>query len=375
MKIIVIGSGIVGSSTAYHLAKKGAEVFLVDRLHDGQATAAGAGIVCPWISSVNNKDWYTLANAGACYYPKLVSQLKEDGESNIGYGLVGALAVSNDDEELNVIEQTARTRQLETPEVGEVRRLSGREARELFPPLNEDLKAVYVSGAARVDGRLLRDALKRGAEKHGAQLYTGLASLEIVNEKVTGVHVNGEVLSADAVVLTAGAWISELLEPYGIGLQVEPQRGQIVHLKLPDQDTSNWPVILPQSSHYLVSFEDSRIVVGATRESGSGFDYRVTAAGVKEVIEEALFVAPGLSNSTLHEVRVGFRPISADILPLLGHIPAVNGLIIANGLGASGLTMGPFVGNLAAKLALNEKLESDITPYHPLRHTKNVKHC
>lgn len=367
MKIIVVGAGIVGASTAYHLSKKGAEVIVVDQLHEGQATAAGAGIVCPWVTSSEDEEWFRLAKAGACYYPSLVEQLKEDGETNLGYRLVGALAVSEDDEKLDYVERRGNKCRAEIPEVGEVRRLSSEEARNLFPPLKEGLKAVYVEGAARVDGRLLRDALKRGAEKHGATFYTGEATLERANNTVTGVRVNGEYLSADTVVVAAGAWGPELLAPFGIKLKVEPQRGQIVHLKLPNQDTSDWPVILSQSSHYMVSFDDSRIVVGATRETGAGFDYRVTASGLKEVLDEALHVAPGLASGTLHEVRIGFRPAGPDILPLLGPVSSIQGLIIANGLGASGLTMGPYVGTLAAKLALGEELELDITPYTPFR--------
>ncbi|MFK9090292.1 NAD(P)/FAD-dependent oxidoreductase [Bacillus salipaludis] len=367
MKIVVVGAGIVGASTAYHLARSGMEVVIIDQLHEGQATAAGAGIVCPWITRVEDDDWFTLAKGGACYYPSLIAQLGEDGENNLGYGLVGALAVSNDEEELNTIEQKVRKRQAEIPNVGEVSRLSPEEARKLFPPLRDDLAAVHVTGAARVDGKLLRDAMLNGAKKHGAVQVTGLASLTVVEGKVTGIQVNGNYISADSVVITAGAWASEILEPFGVRIPVEPQKGQIAHLKLTDQDTSKWPVILPQGSHYMVCFDDSRVVVGATRETGSGFDYRVTAAGIKEVIEEALFVAPGLADSTLHEVRIGFRPAGPDILPLLGTVPTLEGVVIATGLGASGLTMGPYVGTLAAKLALQEELNLDLTPYNPFR--------
>jgi D-amino-acid dehydrogenase len=372
LKIVVIGAGIVGASTAYHLSRSGMEVVIVDKLHEGQATSAGAGIVCPWITRVEDEDWFTLAKGGACYYPSLIEQLGQDGESNLGYGLVGALAVSSDEEELNAIEQKVRERQAEIPNVGVVSRLSPEEARQLFPPLREDLAAVHVTGAARVDGKLLRDAMINGAKKHGALLISGLASLEEVEGKVTGVQVNSDFISADTVVITAGAWSSEILEPYGFRIPIEPQKGQIAHLKLPGKDTSKWPVVLPQSSHYLVCFDDSRVVVGATRETGSGFDYRVTAAGVKEVMEEALFVAPGLSDSTLHEVRIGFRPAGPDILPLLGTVPTLEGVVIATGLGASGLTMGPYVGTLAAKLALQEELNLDLTPYNPFRNALKV---
>lgn len=74
----------------------------------------------------------------------------------------------------------------------------------------------------------------------------------------------------------------------------------------------------------------------------------------------------------MQEVRIGFRPIGQDILPYLGQIPTVKGIVIANGLGASGLTMGPYVGSLAAKLAMGEELEIDITAYNPLRNRLKV---
>ncbi|MBM7715013.1 D-amino-acid dehydrogenase [Bacillus thermophilus] len=369
MKVIVVGAGIVGASTAYHLAREGVEVVVVDYLHEGQATAAGAGIVCPWISSGddNHPDLYTLANAGACYYPSLISMLGQDGETNVSYRLVGAMAVNSDEAKLDAIEQMVRKRQSETPEVGEIRRLSPAEAQALFPPLNSGLGAVYVTGAARVDGKLMRDALNRAAQKHGALYQSGEADLEAKDGKVVGVRVKGQFISADAVVVTAGAWISKVLEPLGIDVSIVPQRGQIIHLEVPGHDTSNWPVILPQNDHYLVSFDHSRVVVGATRETGAGFDYRVTTSGVKEVLDKALSIAPGLANGTLKEIRIGFRPFGKELSPLIGLVPSMEGLVIANGLGASGLTMGPYVGLTAANLVLGNELDLDLTPFNPLR--------
>ena len=84
-KVIVIGAGILGASTAYHLAKNGAEVIVVDRKDKGQATDAAAGIICPWLSQRRNKAWYALAKAGARFYPNLIEELNKDGETNTGY--------------------------------------------------------------------------------------------------------------------------------------------------------------------------------------------------------------------------------------------------------------------------------------------------
>lgn len=367
MKVVVIGAGIVGASAAYHLALGGEEVVIIDKNHQGAATGAGAGIVCPWISRVENNDWFELAKRGAIYYPELIQALKEDGEEEVGYKFVGALGVGTDSKDLDKIEERAIKCKKEIPEVGKITRLSSKEAKKLFPPLREDLMAVHVTGAARVDGRLLREALKKGAIKHGASVINGEVTELIIKEgKIVGVEVGNEYVTADKVIFAGGAWVPDLLGKYGINIQVEPQKGQIVHIKMENQDTSEWPVILPQTSHYLVSFDD-RVVVGATRETGSGFDYRVTIEGVKEVVDQALSVAPGLGDGTLSEIRIGFRPMGDQIIPFLGEVTSIKDLVIATGLGASGLTMGPYVGKLAAEIVTNVRLNLDITPYSPER--------
>ncbi|MCY7755267.1 FAD-binding oxidoreductase [Bacillus haynesii] len=365
MKAIVIGSGIAGASAAYHLAKKGARVLVADEGREGQATKAGAGIVCPWFSS-RSEDWYRLALAGASYYPSLVSQLEEDGEADLGYAKIGALRVSTNREALDQIERKLRDLTRREAEAGQIARLTNAEARKLFPPLAEGLEAVYAESGARVDGHLLRNALLRAAEKHGAVLRNGKAKLSCQNGRLTGVHVGDSFFSADKVILAAGAWANELLGPLGIKLPLEPQRGQIAHLKLPGENTDSWPVILPDTDHYIVSFADSRVVAGATRETGSGFDCRITAGGLHEVLQEALSAAPGLHHATVGEVRVGFRPMTKDLLPLLGHIKGTD-LIAAAGFGPSGLTIGPYAGSLAASLAFGEEPGLNLEKYDPMR--------
>ena len=143
------------------------------------------------------------------------------------------------------------------------------------------------------------------------------------------------------VIVTAGAWAPEILAPLGIDTRVVPQKGQILHLGLSGVETKDWPVLLPQNSYYMLAFDDSRVVVGATRETGSGFDYRVTAGGEAEVLGFGLAYAPGLRNATLIETRVGFRPAGPSFVPMLGPVPGIDGLLIGNGLGAGGLTLGP----------------------------------
>ncbi|MBO1515406.1 NAD(P)/FAD-dependent oxidoreductase [Metabacillus bambusae] len=362
-KLIVVGAGILGASTAYHLAKAGADVTLVDRHDQGQATDAAAGIVCPWLSQRRNKAWYQLVKGGARYYPELIKQLEEDGEKETGYKRVGAISLHTDEEKLKKMAERAQKRREDAPEIGEITILSPAETKKLFPPLSEEYGSVHVSGGARVNGRAIRKALVNAAIKNGAEFLQGDASLTHKGHRVSGIKLNEKVLKADQVIVTAGAWSKELIEPLGIQFLVTAQKAQIVHLEIQGMDTSHWPVVMPPNDQYILSFEDGRVVVGATHEDEVGLDYRVTASGLNEIFGKALAVAPGLANCTMLETRVGFRPFTPGFLPVIGALPNYEGLLLANGLGASGLTSGPYLGSELAKLALREKTEIDVSLY------------
>ncbi|OKL35462.1 NAD(P)/FAD-dependent oxidoreductase [Domibacillus mangrovi] len=360
---IVVGAGILGASTAYHLAKAGANVTLVDRKDSGRATDAAAGIVCPWLSQRRNQAWYTLAKNGAKYYTSLIKQLEADGERDTGYSQVGAISLHTEDVKLDQMEERAYKRRHKAPEIGEITRLTPAATNHLFPPLDAQYGSVHISGAARVNGRALRQSLVNGARKQGASILQADASLVYEENIVTGIKAGEKMLRSDHVIVTAGAWANELLQPLGIRFLVTHQKAQIVHLHLPDTDTSNWPVVMPPNDQYILTFEGGRVVVGATHENGTGFDDRVTAGGLHEIFDKALSVAPGLTNSTVLETRVGFRPFTPGFLPVIGEMPGYEGLFIANGLGASGLTVGPYLGSELAKLALGKATEIDLRHY------------
>src|SRR5712671_3434875 len=132
MKVVVIGAGILGASTAYHLVREGCDVVLVDRADEGRATAAGAGIVCPWGSPTEDAANYALLSGGARYYPRLVAMLAEDGERDLGYARVGGLYVPADPSDLDAVERRARARAADAPEAGRIERLAPAEAKALF---------------------------------------------------------------------------------------------------------------------------------------------------------------------------------------------------------------------------------------------------
>jgi len=125
-----------------------------------------------------------------------------------------------------------------------------------------------------------------------------------------------------------------------------------------------WPVIMPPTDQYLLAFDQQRIVIGATHENDiADYDTRITAGGMQEILNKGITLAPELAESMFLEVRVGFRPFTADFLPVFGVVPGWDNLLTGNGLGASGLTAGPFIGSQLAKLALGMELEINMSDY------------
>lgn len=366
---IVVGGGVVGLATAYYLVQAGARTLLVDRADPGRATDAGAGIIAPETSSRDPDPWFTLAIAAVRLYPALVARLREAGAADTGYAVCGQLTVAVSDDEVEAFALTRRAvfdrQQLrQEPASSDLYEVDTAGARALFPPLAPVRGAIFFRGAARVDGRMLAAALQHAAVEHGLELRRGsVERLVIQHGAIAGVVVDGASIPAGGVAIAGGAWSRYFGDQIGVHIPVEPQRGQIIHLSLPGVDTASWPIVNAFRGHYMVAWPDSRVVVGATRETGSGFASHTTAAGVHEVLSEALRVAPGLSSARVAEIRAGLRPATPDGLPVLGPAPTVRNLYLATGHGATGLQLGPYSGKLTADLLLGRAPELDLAPF------------
>lgn len=373
---VVVGGGIVGAATAFHLAEAGVDTLLIDADHEGRATDAGAGIVSPPTSSRRaDDDWFRFAVHAADHYPDLVARLETAGVERHGYRRSDLLSVAVDaadrrgfEADLERIE--SRAGEAEALSQSDFDELTPAEAESRCPALDDVHRALLVRNAAQVDGRTFTRALRRAGREFG--LSTREATVEdlvVDGGTVTGVVADGDRIDCDRVVVAGGAWSIEFGDALGIDLPVEPMRGQIVHLDAGDWDpqTDEWPILTGYRGHYLVPWKNGRVVVGATREEGTGFDTRATTAGVREVLDEALTLAPGLADATFEEVRVGLRPSTPDGLPILGAVPGVEGAFVATGHGPTGLTIGPYSGKVVADLVRGESPEADLAAFDPER--------
>lgn len=343
--VAVIGGGLVGTATAYELARRGAKALLFDAGDDGRATDAGAGILSPETSKRDDGAWNALMHAAGAHYDALLTELDEE----TGWTRCGILQLATRETDVpaweGVVERAVGGREI-----------SPDDARRMVPVLGPIVRAMHHPGAARIDGREICRALRTAAEKQG---------VEIRAERVEDVTA----LEVEAVVIAGGAWSGRIAESLSAPLPIVPLRGQILHLGTGELDTEPWPIVQPVFGYYMVPWEDARVAVGATVED-VGFTPAVTAGGVHEVLRETLRVMPGLAPATLREVRVGLRPVSVDDRPIIGALPGKRSgprVFVCTGHGANGLLQGPVSGACVADLVVGREPVLDLGPFSPTR--------
>lgn len=343
-KIIIIGGGIVGSTTAFYLSQvENTQVTLID-YGKGTATRAAAGIICPWLSQRRNKDWYRLTSQGAAFYLKLMEDLKGYGVSQLPYKQTGTIVFKNQDGLLQKLKKLAENRAKDAPMIGELSIHKGRDLAELIPQLNTQQGAVLASGGGRLDGGQLLDTLQEIIIQNGGLILTSKASLKDENTVI----VDGKTYHADQIVLTCGAWLSDILMPLGYKVDVRPQKGQLLEIQT-DYQTDDWSGCMLHGEIDILPFEDGKLVIGATHEDDMGYDLTLDMDKIARMKQTAQEYMPNLSTFPISTTRVGTRAYTSDYAPFYGNLMNNPQLWVASGLGSSGLT--PFELNYLAEIA------------------------
>jgi glycine oxidase len=122
--------------------------------------------------------------------------------------------------------------------------------------------------------------------------------------------------------------------------------------------------VIRHEQFYLVPRGDGRYVLGATMEE-RGFDTTVTAGGVRELLQEAQLLVPGLDELVLEEASAGLRPATPDNGPLLGERP--DGVVLATGHHRNGILLAPLTGEAIAALLAGEPMPEEAAAFSPTR--------
>lgn len=333
-KIAIVGGGIIGSTLAQYLDPQH-QIYLYDE-GIGQATKASAGIISPWLSKRRNQKWYQLARDGAAFFPQLVQDLALTPDI---YQKVGTL-ILRPEEKLTELLQLAEARRESAPEIGEIELV----AAEKYCPLLKPQTALFISGGGRLNGQNYLQHLTAVGKAKGILFFKEKVDLKDANTLITQ---NGAE-KFDQIILASGPHLKELLVPLGYQVDIRPQKGQLLAFQT-HYKTNNWPVTMLDGEGDLIPFNDGKILLGATHENHEGWDLAATNQAFQQLTEGAakFLQAPLELFENKFVTQVGTRAYTSDFAPFFEEL--TEGLIVASGLGSSGLTTGPLIGYLIAK--------------------------
>ena len=366
--VAVVGAGVIGLAVAWRAAQRGLKVIVLERgAHPAkEASAVAAGMLAPVSEALaTEQPLMHLGLASAAAYPEFIAGLTEASGMDTGYLRCGTLLGARDADEADALTRELELRQA----LGlSVHRLRGSEARRLEPALAPMLRlALEIPDDHAIDPRKLTAALLGALKAAGAQLRVGapVAEVTIAADRVTGVRLadTGEQIVAENVVIAAGPWSSSLAGvPEGASVPVHPIKGQILRLHDP-QGPGLLTRVLRMTGGYIVPRGDGRYVLGATMEE-RGFDTKVTAGGVFEVLRNAYELLPSVTELVIDEVSAGLRPATPDNAPAIGP-GAIPGLHWATGHFRHGILLTPITAQIvSAQLAGEDpgELAADFAP-------------
>ena len=353
--IIIIGGGAVGLSVAYHLGKRGArDVVLLERnqLTSGTSWHA-AGIVGPLRATAAMT---RLASHALELFPRLEA---ETGMST-GYRRTGGYWLARVPErmdELRRICAVGRHMGL-TPSIIAAQDVA-------FPQLDltDHVGALMVPEDANVNPVDLCMAYARAARNHGVSIRegTGVRRIRVAKGRATGVELaDGSTLSADKVVLCAGAWSKKLADEAGVALPLQAVEHMYIVTEPMPGLANPFPVVRDLDTGIYVKGDAGRLVIGGFEPDAKVWD----AYGPEgdraflempedwdqfgPFMEAALALVPQLATTGIQRFMNGPESFTADTRPYIGETPEVDGLYVAAGMNSVGIMSSAGIGDVLA---------------------------
>lgn len=329
MKIAIIGGGIVGETAAFYLAKQ--TNIQIDIYDDDwiSGTKAAVGIICPWVNQRRNATWYKLVEQGANFYSKLIQDLGTDSFIKRS----GCLVINSNQHTklLNI----ALERAINNPIMGDVKEVTMTSMNTLIPESLSFDKAIDIPGAFQVDGNnLLKIFASVNNNINRITSRVILTSLNTINS-----------INYDYIVITAGAGLTDILKFDDFTFDFYSQKGMLLEYNYPP---NNYRIIMPKGEIDIL-FNGTKLIVGASHENNyNNLEYNQNIAN--QLITNATQYIDLPSEYTY---RIGLRGHTSKNLPFYGPLNEYPNIIVAGGLGSSGLTSGPIIGYRIADYLIN----------------------
>ncbi|MCA1470605.1 D-amino acid dehydrogenase [Bradyrhizobium sp. IC3195] len=409
MKVLILGSGVIGVTSAYYLARAGHEVTVVDRQPEPalETSFANAGEVSPGYSSpwagpgvpVKAIKWLLMKHGPLVIRPKLdpvmwvwlLKMLRNCTSARYAVNksrmipiaeysrdalrdLRRDIGIQYDERSQGTLQLFRYQAQLDgtaediavLKQYGVPFEVLSREGCIAVEPALAGVKEKFVGGLRLPqdetgDCHMFTQALARHAQALGVRFLFNTSIDRIVTDgaRVSGVATSAGPLQADAYVLALGSWSSRLLAPLGISLPVYPVKGYSITVPIKDASGAPESTVMDESYKVAITRLGNRIRVGGTAEISGYSDklYDARRATLDHSLTDLFPRGGDLSKATFWS---GLRPMTPDGPPVIGRTHYAN-LHLNTGHGTLGWTMSCGSGRVLADVLSGKKPDIDVS--------------
>ncbi len=350
--VVIIGGGVMGMSTAYHLAKRGGvSVTLLEKAPSfGEASTGkcAGGVRHQFSTAVNIR----LSQESFKMMEAFADELGQEVDlRRIGY----LFLLDNEQDMAQFRANVALQNQLGVESVV----LSPDELARRLPYLNLEgiVGGTFFAEDGLADPNSMVQGYARGARRHGARLFTDTEVTDILVDggKIRGVVTPQGTIATETVVVAAGAWSGQIGEMLGVTLPIVPVRRQIaVTRPLPELKSLELTFILFFGESLYFHPEGEGILTGMSNPNEPvGFNETVDPAWTLNHIEHAIHRFPLLEKAQLLTEWAGLYEVTPDHQAILGRLPGVDNAVCVAGFSGHGFMHGPVCGLLMAEEILD----------------------
>ena len=348
IEILIVGAGVIGNSIAYHLAREGRQVLVIDRSQVADSPSAS------WASAggVRRQGRHPAEAKLALEAIQRWKTLEQELKADLGYRRGGNLLLAESDIEANHLSKFVDQQH----EMGfaDVQFVERKEALSIVPGLNERVLAgSYSPDDGQADPILTTRAFAKAAQRYGASYWTDVytSSLLMQNNHIEGAKTERGDVKAAHVILAAGAWSDELATTVGLRLPIRTRALQMI-LSTPAHNHQLKPVISAVSRALsLKQVANGEFLLGGgwlgdlSRDRRS---YNMRSSSLQGNWATAIELLPIVGEQHIARSWCGLEAQSIDDIPFIGQIPGLSGFTLAVGFSGHGFALSPAVGRTIA---------------------------
>jgi sarcosine oxidase subunit beta len=349
--VVIIGGGIIGLSIAYYLVlKKAGKIVLFEKgqLGEGSTSRCVGGIRTQFSTEINIR--FSLESL------KVFEQFKEEFGINPEFKRIGYLFLATTDGEMKIFEENVKLqKKFNIP----VELLSPDEISSRWPYLKMDdiLGGTFCSWDGYAGPSEVLSGFTIGAKRAGVKIYEGIEVLGISSAKgkIYGVKTKREEIFTSLVINAGGPYAASIGEMVGIKIPIKPLRRQIF-ITAPFHLTDH-PIPLTIDFHrgWYFRQEGDGLLLSGPLDLEPSFNLNIDYEAMAEASENAMYRVPVLEKARIARGWAGLYEISPDHHAILGRVPEIEGLVLANGFSGHGFQHSPAVGKVISELIIDGK--------------------